>query len=358
MNMSFYTQLTALVPTIVSYLPHTLFSVVVLYVINFYIFYINRENPLPGPIPLPIVGNLHRMSDMYKFLDAMHRRYGDVFEFYIANKRFIMLNRVDLAEKVLTQSVKSNYFSRAGSESQGWEELGITKKGLIGNKKRNIWWLNRRLLNHCLASTKYIKEIVTVVQTLFSEVEEYWKELGDSTTLEFTEWIHCLNVDTQIRIITGQRTYALSTYFNSLVPLQLKKSLPQSSVQLYSKFVSHILSFNDVVKYFYFISPFFRYYVPGFRQIAERMKKRIGWLTEEMKKIANERKREIENMSEKEELKVDLLSLMLTINTEKDTNRIKSSEFERPLTEEEIVQLLIEVFSGGIDTVSIRQLHY
>jgi len=298
------------------------------------------------------------MSDMYKFLDAMHRRYGDVFEFYIANKRFIMLNRVDLAEKVLTQSVKSNYFSRAGSESQGWEELGITKKGLIGNKKRNIWWLNRRLLNHCLASTKYIKEIVTVVQTLFSEVEEYWKELGDSTTLEFTEWIHCLNVDTQIRIITGQRTYALSTYFNSLVPLQLKKSLPQSSVQLYSKFVSHILSFNDVVKYFYFISPFFRYYVPGFRQIAERMKKRIGWLTEEMKKIANERKREIENMSEKEELKVDLLSLMLTINTEKDTNRIKSSEFERPLTEEEIVQLLIEVFSGGIDTVSIRQLHY
>ena len=63
------------------------------------------------------------------------------------------------------------------------------------------------------------------------------------------------------------------------------------------------------------------------------MKRRVGWLTEEMKKI----------MSEKEELRVDLLSLMLTINTEKDTNTIKSSEFERQLTEEEIVQLLIEV---------------
>ena len=70
-----------------------------------------------------------------------------------------------------------------------------------------------------------------------------------------------------------------------------------------------------------------------------------------MKKIMSERKREIESMS-KEELRVDLLSLMLTINTEKDTNKIKSSEFERPLTEEEIVQLLIEVFAGGIDTVS------
>ncbi|CAG8621855.1 4304_t:CDS:2 [Paraglomus brasilianum] len=346
--MSLYMQLTSLLlPVFSSFL-----ILILLYVINFYVTYITRENPLPGPIPLPIAGNLHQMKNSSKFYAAMHKRYGDVFEFYIANKRFIMLNRVDLAEKVLTQSVKSNYFIRAASESQGWEELGLTKKGLIGNKERNSWLLNRRLLNHCLTSTKYIKEIVTVVQTLFSEAEEYWKELGDSTSLEFTEWIHCLNVDTQVRIVTSQRTYALSTYFNSLLAPHLKKSLPQSSIQSYSKFVSHILFFNQVGKYFYFISPFLRHYVPGFRQIAERMKRRIGWLTEEMKKIVNERKREIENMSEKEELKVDLLSLMLTINTEKDTNRIKSSEFERPLTEEEIVQLLIEVFSGGIDTIT------
>ena len=135
----------------------------------------------------------------------------------------------------------------------------------MGNKERHIWLLNRRLLSHCLTSTKYIKEIVHVVQTLFAEVEEYWKELGDSTSLEFTEWIHCINVDMQVRIITGQQTRTLSTYFNSLLPPHLKKSLPQSSIQSYSKFVSHILSFNQVGKYFYFISPFFRHYVPGFR---------------------------------------------------------------------------------------------
>ena len=69
--------------------------------------------------------------------------------------------------------------------------------------------------------------------------------------------------------------------------------------------MSHILSFNQVGRYFYVISPFFRHYVPGFRQIAERMKRRYSWLTEEMKKILNERKREIESMSEKEELRAD-----------------------------------------------------
>src|SRR2546421_1407537 len=104
--MSLYTQLTALIPTIFSYIPHILFTVILLYVINFYIFYINRENPLPGPIPLPMIGNLHQIKNSPKFYTDMHERYGDVFEFYIANKRIIMLNRVDLAEKLLIQSVK------------------------------------------------------------------------------------------------------------------------------------------------------------------------------------------------------------------------------------------------------------
>ena len=135
--MSLYTQLTALMPIISSYLFHIFFTVILLYVINFYISYINRENSLPGPIPLPMIGNLHQMKNSSKFYTDMHERYGDVFEFYIANKRIIMLNRVDLAEKLLMQSVKSNYFIRCSSVCQGWEELGLTTRGLIGNKEQH-----------------------------------------------------------------------------------------------------------------------------------------------------------------------------------------------------------------------------
>ena len=325
---------------------------ILIYVINFYVSYITRENPLPGPIPLPIAGNTLQMKNFAKFCDAMHKRYGDVFEFYDTNKRIIMLNRADLAEKVFSQSVKSNYFIRAASESQGWEELGFATVGLVGSKDRNVWSLNRKFLARCLTATKYTKETVHVVQTLFSEAEEYWKELGDSASLELTGWISCIIADTLVRIVTGQQTYALSTHLNSLLPPHLKKPLPQSSIQSYSKFLSHIRSIGPIIQYFYFVPPFFRHYVPGFRHIAERMKRRVGWLTEEMKNLVSERKKEIESISEKEELKIDLLSLMLTINTEKDTNKIKSNEIERPLTEEEMAQLLIEVFSAGIDTVS------
>ena len=47
-------------------------------------------------------------------------------------------------------------------------------------------------------------------------------------------------------------------------------------------------------------------------------------------------------------MRADLLSLMLTINTQKDLNMVKASEIEKPLDDDEIVQLLI---SGGVDSV-------
>ena len=94
--------------------------------------------------------------------------------------------------------------------------------------------------------------------------------------------------------------------------------------------MSHIVSSAEASRYFFFVPPFFRHYVPGFRHIAERMKRRNVWLTEEIKKIITERKREIESMSEKE-------PIIIFDADQKDTNRIKSSEVERQLTEEEIV---------------------
>ena len=78
------------------------------------------------------------------------------------------------------------------------------------------------------------------------------------------------------------------------------------------------------------------------------MKKEARLLQEEVRGIVQERKKEIENLNEGEELRADLLSLMLTINTQKDLNMVKASEIERPLDDDEIVQLLI---SGGVDSV-------
>jgi len=283
----------------------------------------------------------------------MHKQHGDVFEFYATDLRIIMLNRADLAENnILRQSIKSNYFVRAASTSQGWKELGVTEKGILANTKLKSWSLNRRFLSHCLGSTKYLKEIVNVAHKRFSEAEQNWKELGDNTPLELTEWMHAITVDTTIEITTGEHTYALLTYANSLLPPHLQKPLPQSTIESYSEFISQLLYRPSIGRFFSMTPSFLRHYVPGFKQVAARMKIQRKWLDEEVKKIIRSKRKLIESMDDKEELKVDLLSLLLTINTERDTNKIKASEFEEPLDEDEIVPILTEVFAGGVGTVS------
>ncbi|CAG8602285.1 8897_t:CDS:2 [Paraglomus occultum] len=283
----------------------------------------------------------------------MHKKYGDVFEFYIFKKRIIMLNRADLAENnVLKQSIKSNYFVRALSRSQGWRELGLTERGIVLNAKFKTWSLNRRFLSHCLGATKYIREIFNVAHNRFLEAEQYLKKVDDNTPLEFSKWFHCLTVDTKIEITTGEKTYALAAYANSLLPPHLQKPVPESSIQSYSEFISSLLYRTSVGRYFTRTPAFLRHHVPGFKHIAERMKKKVAWLDEEVKKLVRKKKELIASMDDKEELKMDLLTLMLTTNTERDTNKVKAREFEEPLDESEIASILIEVFSGGVGTIT------
>ena len=82
-----------------------------------------------------------------------------------------MLNRVDMAENILTQSFKSKYFVRLVSSS-------FTERGVVGNKVMKTWVIEPKDVEFCLTSTKYIKEMVNVAQERFSEAEGYWTELG------------------------------------------------------------------------------------------------------------------------------------------------------------------------------------
>ena len=64
----------------------------VVYVSQFYFRHFTRPNPLPGPFPLPLVGNSlqvgHKFND---FLVAMHKKYGDMYEVFLADQRDVML---------------------------------------------------------------------------------------------------------------------------------------------------------------------------------------------------------------------------------------------------------------------------
>src|SRR4051794_21297602 len=87
---------------------------IIIYVTQFYYHYFTRTNPLPGPFPLPFIGNAHQSLGMgfNDWLTSVHKKYGDMFEIYLAGERNIFLCRPDLIDKLYMPSTKTNFFNR------------------------------------------------------------------------------------------------------------------------------------------------------------------------------------------------------------------------------------------------------
>ncbi|CAG8546265.1 12692_t:CDS:2 [Funneliformis caledonium] len=56
------------------------------YIAYFYFKYFTRSNPIPGPIPLPFIGNQFQLSeDISLFCRECQKNYGDIWEFYVGH---------------------------------------------------------------------------------------------------------------------------------------------------------------------------------------------------------------------------------------------------------------------------------
>src|SRR6185312_9564139 len=125
-----------------------LWSVALVYTIKFYLTYFTRENPLPGPLPLPVVGNLLQQAtagDTSRWALQCQAKYGDMWEVYVGNIKYIWVARADLTEKIMDASKTSNYFIRTPPNS-GITMLGISSSGLAFNKDKEKWFFNRKIV--------------------------------------------------------------------------------------------------------------------------------------------------------------------------------------------------------------------
>src|SRR5207244_642529 len=87
------------------------------YVFVYYYKYFTRPSPLPGPFPIPFFGNIFELfrtrGDFAKLSVSLHKKYGDMWEFYVFSDRQVWISRSDIAEKFSNKKLsKSNYFHR------------------------------------------------------------------------------------------------------------------------------------------------------------------------------------------------------------------------------------------------------
>ncbi|KAF0431162.1 cytochrome P450 [Gigaspora margarita] len=270
------------------------------------------------------------------------------------DRRYIILSRPEYIEKLFDRKL----FFMKFPYSQGIDELGVHERGIAFNDNYESWKYNNKFFTDTFVAQKFMNNAVKSTNKLYVELSSYWQSLGnqnisnsnnDNWTLEtdFSAWFHGFANDIVSIIITGERTYSIASYYNKQ---SLNKSeCPNALVEDGNKFVKSIVQYLESFIFFAFISPFLRHYIPIIKNQSNIYLKNRDYLFEKLDNMIKKRRREIEEMSVNVEMKTDMLTSLITANTNMKASNDKVLE---PMTDEDVRVNLLDAFLGGTDTTS------
>ncbi|RIB27824.1 cytochrome P450 [Gigaspora rosea] len=339
---------------------HLVVFIFLFYVSQFYYKYFTRPNKLPGPFPLPIIECAYCFrGDIKQLFISFNKKYGDSYEIQLGGHRRIVLSRPGYIEKFFNNSLKHAIFMPTTPYSQGVKELRKSGKGLLSNDDFKSWKFAHRLFSRAILSPSFNNEAIKWTKLLFEELEGYWKSLGSinsddkewSLGTDFSKWVHRFTNDMIVVVTTGERSYSMGSYYNTLSPI--KASYPDALIEDSDRFVRGINKFVAGIAFFAFLGPFMRHYVPFIRGKANEILKHRDFIFDKLDQIIKKRRQEIEVMQNKD-LKNDMLTSLIIANTERDVNYKKTAgeEIFTPMPDIEIRANILSAFLAGTDTTA------
>ncbi|CAG8601478.1 5006_t:CDS:2 [Funneliformis caledonium] len=334
----------------------TIILIILIYVGHFYYKYFTRPNPLPGQIPLPLFGDVLSIifqanGDDVEWFQFLNKKYGDIFETYIGNERKVVFAKAEYVEKMMSPSTNSNYIIRS-EDYPSFEELGIKGKGILLNNDIRTWRFNRKFLTQAVLAPSFSNEVLHWTPILFNELNGYWKEIGEKAPIDFAVWIHRFTTEIIFQMTVGLNVNAMVTYFNHVEPSKKKHIKQNLVVEDITQFVEVVEGGFDDIKFALTYPAFLRHTI--MKKKNQTMLSNRREYIETMVKIIDYRRKEIENTPVEEKLRHDMLTSLITANTERDINESKYMDEDRskPLNNDEISQILFEAIAGGIDTTA------
>ncbi|KAF0373013.1 cytochrome P450 [Gigaspora margarita] len=236
--------------------------IIITYIFNFYYKHFTRINPIPCPLPLPFIGNLHNLGyDVAIFYKQCQQKYGDISE-AILDRRYIILSRPEYIEKFFDRRI---FFMRP--YSQGADEIGMYGRGTFFNNNYKSWKHNNKFFTDTFISQRFIDNAIKSTNELYKELSNYWQSLGnqnssnnsnDNWTLEtdFSQWFNRFTNDIVSIISTGERTYSIASYYNTQSLINNICKNPHVKQKMLSE-IDHVLpksidkfcvSYNDLQK--------------------------------------------------------------------------------------------------------------
>ncbi|CAG8604550.1 9579_t:CDS:2, partial [Racocetra fulgida] len=281
------------------------------------------------PLPFPIIGNAYLFrGDLAEVFLKLQAKYGTLFEVYFGPKRMIWLGDAKLVKKLNDPSPKSNFPYRAIGP---WiDEIKMTGMGLALNNHMNSWRFNRSMLGRSLMVPSLFRQLVHKMEITFAELEGYWIKLSGGNKVmktDIADWIYKFTNDVIVPIVTKKPAANMLTYYNYLAKKDSNITFEQQqAIEMH--------------------------YIPPFTSLNSKYLNNINWLNEYFIDMVKVRRKEIENLPKGETLSSDILTSLICSNTRFGIQYgTESDEYERPMTDEEIMRVTSEVITGGTNPV-------
>jgi hypothetical protein len=352
-------MITAIISSFgISDIPSLLIIISILYVTRFYYHYFTRPNPLPGPFPLPIIGNAYQQIG-YGFddwLNSLHKKYGDMYEIILAGQRLIVLCKPDLIENMNIPSTKTKYPIRLHN-TEGFMEYGFDGVGVAFNNEHKSWKYNRQFFSQAMMTPSFNYQAIEWTNELWNELESYWNNLGENHELDLIKWMRRFTNEMIFKVATGTKNDAIASYYNMIINKNINEK-ENEKLKESKHFIESIETYLEGLFYFFAFSKFIRDNLPFIRGKVKNLLKNKEYLFDKLYTIIKERRIEIENTPLDQPLRHDMLTSYLTANTPRDINTVKHADADllRPMTDKEIFGNILETMLGGTDTVSIFRL--
>ena len=157
-------------------------------------------NDLPGPKPLPLIGNLHQLdpTKAHLIMEEWAARYGSIYQFWMGRRRIVATSEPALLEDVLR--ARPEIFRRPENMDRIISELGV--KGVF-NAEGEVWRPQRKLSVAALAQ-RNIHRLFPSIQIVAERLKTRWERSASaSETLDMVAELKRFTVDVTMLIVFG-----------------------------------------------------------------------------------------------------------------------------------------------------------
>ncbi|RHZ83663.1 hypothetical protein Glove_89g56 [Diversispora epigaea] len=323
--------------------------IIFLYIFHFYYKHFTRINPLPGPLPIPLIGSFEIFKgDIDAWLYRLNKEYGrdGAYELNIAGNRQIVITRAEYIENLLRNVMRT--------ANDGLLDLfDLDKKGLAFNHDYNHWKFNRHIFLRAITHLTYSPKPSNFVNILFEEMSNYWidlKQKDDVIIIDIVTWIRRFACDLISILTTEKQVNTTHYYYRKLKNEVITKEMIESE-----EFVESINIFVSDNQF-----AFLPKLIKDLPFIKSRVKKLLNnncSLYKKLEEIIRSKRKEIEktvnsNHYDFKSKQLDLLTSLIITNTPYDPQPQKNVDpsLSRPMTDAEIRGVMFDTFVAGTDT--------